>query len=237
MAHINAPGHTDGRYRYDDQTQRNIAIRRYSQRLDGDATHQLEAILEHLKNNDPDAILYVYGDHGPWLSRGMSFDDNPAFVVQDRLGVLGGVYPPDACATYFDETLSKGYMTALDGVHAILRCLSGGPKRAQDAAGASPSSQVESPPVALSEAIRNSCMSRKRIMGKRSLAIAGAARANDSDPGMIGFSVVRMILLLAYVDPGSAGFIVTTVLGVLAAGGYITRVYLNRLKQWVFPPE
>ena len=48
------------------------------------------------------------------------------FVVQDRLGVLGGVYPPDACATYFDETLSKGYMTALDGVHAILRCLSGG---------------------------------------------------------------------------------------------------------------
>ena len=77
-------------------------------------------------------------------------------------------------------------------------------------------------------------MSRKRIMGKRSLAIAGAARANDSDPGMIGFSVVRMILLLAYVDPGSAGFIVTTVLGVLAAGGYITRVYLNRLKQWVF---
>ena len=48
------------------------------------------------------------------------------FVVQDRLGVLGGVYPPDACATYFDETLSKGYMTTLDGVHAILHCLSGG---------------------------------------------------------------------------------------------------------------
>lgn len=40
--------------------------------------------------------------------------------------MLGGIYPPDACATYFDETLSKGYMTSLDGVHAILRCLSGG---------------------------------------------------------------------------------------------------------------
>ena len=70
--------------------------------------------------------MYVYGDHGPWLSQGVSFEDNPTFVVQDRLGVLGGVYPPDACATYFDETLSKGYMTTLDGVHAILRCLSGG---------------------------------------------------------------------------------------------------------------
>ena len=40
--------------------------------------------------------------------------------------MLGGVYPPDACAAYFDEALSKGYMTALEGVHAILRCLSGG---------------------------------------------------------------------------------------------------------------
>ena len=126
MAHIPVPGHAYHPFRYDDQAQRKTEIRRYSQRLNGEATRYLEAILEHLKNNDPDAILYVYGDHGPWLSLGMSFEDNPTFFVQDRLGILGGVYPPDACATYFDETLSKGYMTTLDGVHAILRCLSGG---------------------------------------------------------------------------------------------------------------
>ena len=77
-------------------------------------------------------------------------------------------------------------------------------------------------------------MSRSRIMGKRSLAIAGVARPTDSAPGVIGFRAVRMLLLLAYVDPGSAGFIITTVLGVLAAGGYIARSYLNRLKHWVF---
>ncbi len=126
MAHIEVPGHTAGGFWHDDQAQRNTEIRRYARRLDGDATRYLEAILEHLKNNDPAAILYVYGDHGPQLSKGMSFEDNPTFVVQDRLGVLGGVYPPGACATYFDETLSKGYMTTLEGVHAILRCLSGG---------------------------------------------------------------------------------------------------------------
>lgn len=127
VAHFDGPGHTYPTYRYDDQAQRNAEIRRYSQSLrNGSAARDLAAILEHLKNNDPDAILYVYGDHGPGLSQGVSFEDNPTFVVQDRFGVLGGVYPPDACATYFDETLSKGYMTALDGVHAILRCLSGG---------------------------------------------------------------------------------------------------------------
>ena len=77
-------------------------------------------------------------------------------------------------------------------------------------------------------------MSSNRIMGKKSLEVASAARVNDSAPGMLGFGVVRMLLILAYVDPGSTGFIVTTVLGVLAAGGYLVRVYLHRLKQWVF---
>ena len=127
MAHIEVPGHSANNFRYDDRAQRNAEIERYIQSLhNGTATRYLKAILEHVKNNDPNAILYVYGDHGPGISRGMSLEENPTFFIQDRLGVLGGVYPPDACATYLDETLSKGYMTTLDGVHAILRCLSGG---------------------------------------------------------------------------------------------------------------
>ncbi|MDE2993224.1 MAG: hypothetical protein OXU67_05020 [Chloroflexota bacterium] len=77
-------------------------------------------------------------------------------------------------------------------------------------------------------------MSRNRILGERPLAKTGVARAKASAPSMIGFGTGRMLLLFAYVDPGSAGFIITTVLGVLAAGGYIARSYLNRLKQWVF---
>ena len=127
MAHIDGLPHTFNEYRYDDQAKRHTFISRYTQSLhNGSAVRDLEAILEHLKHNDPNAILYVYGDHGAGLSQGVSFEDNPMFVVQDRLGVLGGIYPPDVCATYFDETLSKGYMTTLDGVHAILRCVSGG---------------------------------------------------------------------------------------------------------------
>ncbi len=37
----------------------------------------------------------------------------------------------------------------------------------------------------------------------------------------------------AYVDPGSAGFVITSVLGFLAAGGYIVRMYWGRLKRRV----
>ena len=40
---------------------------------------------------------------------------------------MGGVYPRDRCAEYFDEAESRGHiMTTLDAVHAVLRCLSGG---------------------------------------------------------------------------------------------------------------
>ena len=38
----------------------------------------------------------------------------------------------------------------------------------------------------------------------------------------------------AYVDPGSAGFVITTVLGFFAAVGYLARAYVHRLKYWIF---
>ena len=38
----------------------------------------------------------------------------------------------------------------------------------------------------------------------------------------------------AYIDPGSAGFIITSVLGALATGGYVVRGYLGRLKRRIF---
>ena len=41
-------------------------------------------------------------------------------------------------------------------------------------------------------------------------------------------------LILAYVDPGAAGFVIVTVLGFFAAIGYTARAYLSRAKQMVF---
>ena len=41
-------------------------------------------------------------------------------------------------------------------------------------------------------------------------------------------------LVLAYVDPGAAGFVIVTVLGFFAAIGYTARAYLSRMKQMVF---
>ena len=40
-------------------------------------------------------------------------------------------------------------------------------------------------------------------------------------------------LLLAYVDPGSAGFIIVSVLGFLSAVGYTLRNAFGRLASWL----
>ena len=124
IAHLWMPGHT-GRFNYYDKEDRENYIE-YYYRESNRAGLYLRQIIEHLRSNDPNAILFVFGDHGAKLSKGIKIEEEPVFFLQDRFGVLGGIYPRDRCAEYFDEAESKGYMTILDGVHAILSCLSGG---------------------------------------------------------------------------------------------------------------
>ena len=125
MAYLYAPGHVGKSFRYDDAEQLEEFRRDY---INGSerAARYLDLIIRHLEENDPGAILLVYGDHGPFLSQGLRFADDPEFVFQDNYGILGGVYPRDTCAGWFDEASSQGWMTILDAVHALLRCLSGG---------------------------------------------------------------------------------------------------------------
>ena len=125
IAHLYMPGHTESYFRYDDQDHRD-QFKSFYTRESNSAARYLEDIVAHLKQHDPNAILLVYGDHGPLVSRGMRFDEAPEMVVQDRFGVLGGVYPRDRCTTYIDAAEEQGYLTVLDAVHAILGCLSGG---------------------------------------------------------------------------------------------------------------
>ena len=125
IAHIDLPGHTSSRFRYDNEEDKQRFRVWYRERSDRAAVH-LEQIIEHVRSSDPTAILFMFGDHGVHFSRGVEVEEDPAFYLQDRFAILGGVYPADRCEEYFDEAEAKGYMTTLDAVHAILGCLSGG---------------------------------------------------------------------------------------------------------------
>ena len=126
LAHLYTPGHTAISFHHNDEDRYHAFRERY---LLGsmEAASLLNRLLHHLDERDPEAILLVYGDHGPFLSNNVPFADAPEFVVQDHYGVLGGIYPPDACAEWFDRTQEQlGYLTLLDAVHTVIRCLSGG---------------------------------------------------------------------------------------------------------------
>ena len=77
----------------------------------------------------------------------------------------------------------------------------------------------------------------RRSRGLLSAAVIGltfifpeAAQAYDV-AGVVSGSAGRVDVLMAYVDPGAAGFVIVTVLGFFAAIGYTARAYLSRIKQ------
>ena len=126
MAYLKYPEHVTKSYRHGDASQFSAYQAKY---LEGSnlAAGILDAIVRHLEENDPGAILLVFGDHGTMASMGVKYEDNPTFVVQSYYGALGGVYPRETCAAWFDEAeAAQNHMTVLDAVHALLRCLSGG---------------------------------------------------------------------------------------------------------------
>lgn len=87
-------------------------------------------VIETIQANDPDSIVFIFGDHGPWLSRTVSFEEMPGFFVQDRYGVFGAVLPTNSrCAR--DEPLSHyfdGFGTPERVIAGIIRCLAERPE-------------------------------------------------------------------------------------------------------------
>ena len=80
IAHAYLPGHTARLFDYRNREDRERFASHYEAAFNR-AAIQLRQIVEHLGANDPDSILFVYGDHGAWLSRGFDVEDDPAFFL------------------------------------------------------------------------------------------------------------------------------------------------------------
>ncbi len=57
------------------------------------------------------------------------------------------------------------------------------------------------------------------------------------DIGLASQSPAEVEVMVAYVDPGAAGFIIVSVLGFISAVGYTARAYIGRLKRMVLRGE
>ena len=86
----------------------------------------LTQVVDHLEVHDPSAILFVFGDHGPWLTISLNPEENWALAITDREATAAGIFPPQRCSAHLDPPVHRAakYMTTTDVVFGIVRCLS-----------------------------------------------------------------------------------------------------------------
>ncbi|MCF8493393.1 MAG: DUF2298 domain-containing protein [Sphingomonadaceae bacterium] len=116
-------GHTDANHRTGDQT----LFASYRDRFTEGAARAGEvvySIIERVRKDDPQSVIYIFGDHGTWLSRTISYDENPEFFVQDRYGVFAAL-PKTAnkCSSPDLTVYAKTYNTVGRTIASIIRCL------------------------------------------------------------------------------------------------------------------
>lgn len=122
LGYIYLPGHTQKDFNYDNPEMLNDYRQFYEMRSKL-AKRAIERLVNFIDENDPNAILYVFGDHGPWLSRREKFSKNAEFFIQDRHGVYGGIYPKDRCENELSKYDDENFTTTSKIMINLLRCL------------------------------------------------------------------------------------------------------------------
>lgn len=125
----NPIGHTDLSFRSSDRE----ALKRYAAiyRHGADRVAKIVTrIYETVRNNPSPSMLIVMGDHGPFLSRSVSPDDDRTFVVQDRHGILAAILIDDTgCTAQQLRHYAPVFATPARILAGVLRCLARDPAR------------------------------------------------------------------------------------------------------------
>jgi hypothetical protein len=124
MQHYPLPGHTT--LLFDGSPDERNAFQKTYLKLSKAAAEAMDKMLKAIRASDPDAIIFIYGDHGAWISRKLKFEDDPELFVLDRWGTLGAVIDGGRCVSYLDSPPSQQFQTTARIVASLLTCLSGG---------------------------------------------------------------------------------------------------------------
>lgn len=123
----NPIGHYLSSYSYSDREARERYTTHY---YDGAVriTDIMERLQETVREESAPSMLIVMGDHGPFLSRTVSFDDDPTFVVQDRYGILVAVLFNDTgCTADQLQHYTAAFVTPERILAGVFRCLARDP--------------------------------------------------------------------------------------------------------------
>jgi len=102
-----------------------LAYRQYFGNQVPKLTSFLKELLSTVRANDPDGIIFIFGDHGAWLSRDLAIESGERFWIQDRYGVFAAVVGNPRCRPGSDFVSNGGFTTPSLILSRLLSCLSG----------------------------------------------------------------------------------------------------------------
>lgn len=117
-------GHTDLDFSISDKKAL-MAYGQYFENQTSKLTLILKEFVSTVRSNDPDGIIFIFGDHGPWLSRDVRFESDQQFWVQDRHGVFAAVVGNPKCPQGHKFPSNREFTTPSLILSGLLSCISG----------------------------------------------------------------------------------------------------------------
>ena len=124
----NPIGHSPRDYRHTNMEQRNT-YQDYFLKSATKLDNVLQQLISRINLSDPNSIVVIFGDHGAWLSRGVSPNEDAEFVYKDRHMIeLAVLKTENTCASGLAFHYSDTYATPSRVIAGIIRCLAKNPK-------------------------------------------------------------------------------------------------------------
>ena len=121
IAHIWYPGHAPLDYVYTDLAGKEQYIEKMFNaypKLD----EMIQQVVSTIKEVDDDPIIFIYSDHGAWLTKGLDYGEENSMYSKDEIylektGIIFSVYPADFCDTKFIEGYNTKFL-----INDMLEC-------------------------------------------------------------------------------------------------------------------
>jgi len=95
----------------------------------------LDELIDRIRSQGPNAVLFMFGDHGALVGHSMTFDEDPAFFIQDRYGIAAAIlYNSTDCGRdQLRHYSPDGYITPERVIAGIVRCVAQNPEAVDQA--------------------------------------------------------------------------------------------------------
>ena len=123
--YIGLPGHTPGEFQSNDPAQLAAYSQEYYQNSLTANTH-MKQVLKTIVARDRPSLVFLFGDHGAYVSKTISQNDDPTFYAQDRYGVAAAILVNQTKCSVSDLYAYKGkkFITVDRVLAGVIRCLS-----------------------------------------------------------------------------------------------------------------